>query len=63
MLMTVSESRDERVWALCITYGGGGRGCRGENNTSRAMGGATRLRAGRQVGEVYAMYAKQMMGV
>ena len=35
--MTVSESQDERVWALCITCGGGGRGFRGGNNTSRAV--------------------------
>ena len=37
-------------------------GCRGENNTSRAVGGASWLRAGRQVGEIYAMYSRQMMG-
>ena len=52
------------VCGLYVSHvGGGGRGCRGENNTSRAVWGASRLRAGRQVGEVYAMYAKQMMGV
>ena len=63
VLMTVLKSRDERVWALCITCGVGWRGCRGENNKSRAVGGASWLRVGRQVGEVYAMYAKQLMRV
>ena len=46
MLMTVSQSRDERVRALCITCGVGGRDCRGENDKSRAVGGASWLRVG-----------------
>ena len=52
------------VCGLYVSHVGEGEGVvEGKIIQVEQCGAHPRLRAGRQVGDVYAMYAKQMMGV